>query len=80
MLPPDHQIAGEDSADQSAPEHESRSAEQGTGIAHQYRVVSLTAEESAYHCCENEVANWFGVVSAARELPLGDDLRHHERE
>src|SRR3977135_2786052 len=80
MLPPDHQISGANSAQQSAPEHEPRPTQHRAEIVHQDRVVKLATEESADDRGEDDVADWLGIVSAPRELTLRDDLRNDERE
>ena len=79
MLAMDDHIAGEDSADQSAPEHEPCSAEYRARVAHQHCVVELAAEESADDRREHDVAHGFRVVPASGELPLRGDLADDER-
>ena len=43
-------------------------------------VVDLRAEQPADHGGEHEIADRLGIVSAALELALRDDLRDRERE
>ena len=79
LLAIDDNVAGEDSADQSAPEDEAGSAEDRAGIVHQDSVVDLAAEQSADDRGEDDIADGLRIVTAARELALGDDLRDDER-
>src|SRR4030088_1921289 len=79
MLSMDDYVAGEDSADQAAPEHETGPAEHRARVAHQDRVVELATEESADDSGEDDVTDGLGIVAAARELPLGNDLTDYKR-
>jgi hypothetical protein len=79
MLPVDDDVAGEDSANQSAPEHESGPAEYRARITHQDCVVKLAAKESANDCGEDDITHWLGIVPATGELPLRNDLADYER-
>src|SRR6266566_2398085 len=80
MLATDHEVADEYAAGQSAPEHETGSAQKRAEIVHQDRVVDLSAEQSTDHRGKDDVADWLGVMAATSELPLRDDLSDDERQ
>src|SRR5206468_11368483 len=52
----DHEIAGEDSSGQSAPEDEARPAQQRAYVVHQNRIIDLSAEQPADDRSEDEVS------------------------
>src|ERR1700693_841615 len=72
-------VAHDDASHQPAPEDKAGSAHHRAYVVHQDRVVKLAAEEAADHCGEGDVAHGLGIVTAARELPLRDDLPDDER-
>src|SRR6185312_17109520 len=55
LLAPCDEQHGDDSPNESAPEHQAGPAEESAHVAHQYRVVDLAAEYSADDGCEYKI-------------------------
>ena len=76
----DHEIAGEDSSGQPAPEDEARPAQQRAHVVHQNRVIDFPAEQPADDRGEDEVSERLRVMATSSELALRDDLSDDEGE